>query len=687
MSEPIPISSWQRYWHPVSRSFIVTLCETLALSLMLRGAAVLLNRAGSPSPWPEFLALLSEHALWFWGVLRIGRAGQFEHLNFWRVLRAPLFGALVGLGFALANLLLSAIVPPTRAFFAFQALIAPDPARVSIEFVVLTTCLRFTFLYAIRAVWLEGRRSLRWRLTALALFGGVFAATVVSVLPSLVTLWRDPSARLTTEALRDASDLSRAFQGAVGVSQDEVQLKRLFNYLEGRVPDRRNRFEALADETDIPPIVSDPSRVAVLFDPNGLVLASSRPSRLPSGLRIDTAEVGGQVKNTELEAWRDVLTIAQTGRCRALVVSAEVIAGCPARGVDSPGVVLGVIRSVQSSVGPIEIATQISNDFTNSLDSLSQAFLPIFLGLGFLGYIVSQRFTKPLDQLLDGVRAVEQGALTTRIPSEGEDEVARLAQGFNAMTSRLETNVLELTQEKSKFEGLLEAKRGLTANASHELRTPLAVLRARLESAEMRGEALQLQDQQALLREVNRLEVLVEDLIALSRADAEQLAFNLEPTALPEMVVQLFESLQPLAKAGNLTLLNAVPARLLPAMADRARLEQVLRNLVVNAIRYTPEGGVVRISARARGDYISISIEDTGMGIASDELERIFEPFYRTDPARARTTGGSGLGLAVVRELMIRMNGRVQAESKEGRGSTFTLELPIARASGLSKNG
>jgi signal transduction histidine kinase len=675
-----PNHLWEkrRYWQPISRSFIVTLFETLALSLLLRGAAVLLTRAGSPSPWPELLALLSEHTLWFWGVLRMVR---FEHLNAWRLLRPVVFGALVGLGFALANLLLSAIMPPTRAFFAFQALIAPDPTRVSIEFVVLTTCLRFTFLYAIRAVWLEGRRSLRWRLTALALFGGVFAATVVSVLPSLTTLWRDPSARLTTEALRDASDLARAFQGAVGVSQNEAQLKRLFNYLEGRSQERRSRFEVLTDDGEPRSIILDPSRVAVLFDPNGLVLASSRPSRVATDTRIEPSGTVAQIKNVELEAWRDVLTIAQTGRCRALVIGTEVIAGCPARGVDSPGVVLGVIRSAQSSVGPVEIAAQISNDFTNALDSLSQAFLPIFLGLGFLGYVVSQRFTKPLEQLLDGVRAVEQGALTTRIPTEGEDEVTRLTQGFNAMTSRLETNVHELTQEKSKFEGLLEAKRGLTANASHELRTPLAVLRARLESAEMRGEALQTQDQEALLREVHRLETLVEDLIALSRADAEQLAFSLEPTALPEMVVQLFESLQPLAKASSLTLLNAVPARLLPVMADRARLEQVLRNLVVNAIRYTPEGGVVRISARARGDLISINIEDTGMGIAPDELERIFEPFYRTDPARARTTGGSGLGLAVVRELMARMNGRVQAESTQGRGSTFVLELPIARAS------
>jgi signal transduction histidine kinase len=645
------------YWAVFSRTFWQALLEALLISLALRGVAVLLTRVGVDSPWAELWALLSEHALWFWGVLRLSRleAG----LWWWRIGRVLMFGVLLGLGFSVLNLLLTNFISPNRSFLALPTILIPEPARVPFEAFLFSTLLRFMFVFAVREVWLEGRRNLRWRLTALALFGGVFAASVVAILPGVVSLLRDPSARLTSDAIADAADLSKAFQGALLNGYNEKQLKDLFSFLEGGFNSRRS---ILIEDTEP---VNDAKRIAILIDANGTVLDSNRIERFSPGEQFTTPT---------LEPWREILATTASGRCQALVVNLEVIAACPAVSQDQgvPNVVLGVVRSTQNSSQPADVAAQIGSDFSNALDRLSQGFLPFFLGLGFLGYAVSLRLTRPLENLLNGVQALESGQFETRVEADGEDEVARLAQTFNTMAQRLEGNVLALRREKQNVETVLSAKRTLTANASHELRTPIAVMRARLESAELRGENL---SPQAILGEVRRLERLVQDLFALSRADLEQLDVTMQPVFLGELCKQLFESLAPLAKESDLILLNDVPERIIPVFADEARLEQVLRNLVVNAIRYTPEGGIVRLAARARVDFVEITVEDTGMGIEPEDLAHIFEPFYRADPARARATGGAGLGLAVVRELMQRMNGTVRASSVSGQGSMFTLEL------------
>jgi signal transduction histidine kinase len=652
----LPPDKTPSYWSAYSRPFWQALCEALILALLLRGVAVLLTRAGVDTPWAELCALLSEHILWFWAALRLSRLEQGEW--WWRVLRVVLFAVLLALGFSVSNLVLSNFIAPNRTFLALPAIMIPEPARVPFETFLLNTSLRFVFVFAVREVWLEGRRNLRWRLTALALFGGVFAASVVAILPGVVTLLRDPSARLTSDAIGDAADLAKAFQGVLLGGYNEMQLRRLFNVLEGGYDSQRSTLLE-GNETD-----NDANRSVILIA-NGTVLDSNRADRFSAGDQFTTPN---------LEPWQELLAATAAGRCQALVVGYEVLAACPALAPDPtvPNVVLGVIRSTQNSSPPGDVAAQIGSDFSNALDTLSQSFLPFFLGLGFLGYAVSLRLTRPLEQLLNGVQALEDGKFETRVETDGEDEVSRLAQTFNKMANRLEGNVLALRREKQNVETVLQAKRTLTANASHELRTPIAVLRARLESAELRGEAVA---PQAMLGEVRRLERLVEDLFALSRADLEQLDVSIQPVFLGELARQLFESVLPLAKESSLILLNDVPERIIPVLADPARLEQVLRNLIVNALRYTPEGGIVRLAARARVDFVEITVEDTGMGIEPEDLQHIFEPFYRADPARARATGGAGLGLAVVRELMQRMDGTVRASSIAGQGSVFTLEL------------
>ena len=666
-----------------SRGFAVTLLETLLVAFSLLIAAVLLTRSGVAQPWPELLALLAEHALWLLPALRLKRFSiEFEApqwLTFaLRVARVPLLGAICGALYGLLGVWISMALPPERSFYSFQALIAPDPLRANLALLAVTTALRLSFSYAIRAVWLEGRSALRWRLTALALFGGVFAASIVAVLPGLIALGRDPSGNLTGEALGDAAGLSRLFRSALSLGYDDQQLRRLFDYLE-QSP-RSN--EAILEGDDVSSRSFAGTRVALLLTPDGQVLASSDEGRYAVSASLSATT----------DPWQGLLGIAVSGRCRALVVTGEVLAACPIQALpasaalaDRPSgmrtlLVAGIVRPVQIITPFADFAAQVTHDFTNALDTLSQGFLPFFLGLGFLGYAAALRLTRPLETLLTGVRSLEAGEYQTRVAAfENEDEVTRLGSGFNAMAQQLETSVQALQNEQLNASELLQSNRTLTANASHELRTPIAVMRAHLESAELRNEPLTPLETDLLRREVTRLERLVEDLFALSRAELKRLEIARSRVSLPLLVSDLTHALEPLARAGNVTLLNSVSSGLKNVAADEERLQQVLRNLVTNAIRYTPEGGIVRLSARARGDVVSLSVQDTGIGIEPEDLKRIFEPFYRTDPARTRSSGGAGLGLALVRELLERMGGRVAAESTVGRGSTFTLELPAWR--------
>jgi signal transduction histidine kinase len=699
--------------------FAQVLLETFGLALGLQSLAWLWARTGAGAPGPEFLAFLAEHSLWVTGVLMLRRSSHKTILGseliaqLWRFARAPIFGAMTGAGFALLIWQTSQVFPISRSFYEFQALAVPDASRAleALPTLALSTMLRFVFAYAFRAVWLEGRRVLRWRLTALALGGGVLASGVVAVLPNLVTLARDPSRQVTGDALREARDLSVAFEPALRFNFTDAQLQNLLEYL--TKPGRARRLRQLESEGDPEAKLSLPATIdqqLFLLDPSGQVITSSGPQDASQftarGLLTDDAALE--------TAWAEVLAAGGAGRCRAVNIAhpqlgaitrpAERVAssinegmtfaGCPVfaantgfsalvegetsnpNGRSRSWLIAAVLRPNRaSSALGADLIAQVTHDMTLGLDTLSRAFLPIFLALGLLGYVAAQRLTTPFERLLAGSRALQSGQLGARVAVEGDDEIARLGTEFNTMATQLEAS-------RSELEASLASNRRLTANASHELRTPLAVMRAHLESNEIRGTQLSPQTAKVLAHEVARLEHLVEDLFTLSRAELHQLALKLEPVNLGELLLGMTDSLGPLAAQHHVTLLNHTPDGLPDVQADRERLRQVIGNLIHNSLRYTLEGGMVRLEASVIGSgpsngHVRLSIEDTGIGIEPEELEHVFEPFYRTDPARTRATGGAGLGLSLVRELTEAMGGRVYAESQVGRGSRFTLELRI----------
>src|SRR5579859_3240283 len=248
------------------------------------------------------------------------------------------------------------------------------------------------------------------------------------------------------------------------------------------------------------------------------------------------------------------------------------------------------------------------------------------------------------------------------------------------MAAELERTLGELRAERDRVTGLLDDRRQLVASASHELRTPVATVRGYLESALARPEELPTGlrgDLQTMEGELTRLQQLIEDLFALSQAAVGKLSLRMEPVDGASVVQQLVETAAPLAwRQRRVQLIADSPGDAPAVLADRQRLEQIVSNLLGNAIRHTPPGGLVAASVRGGADCVNLEVRDTGEGIRAEDLPHVFERFFRGQSENGR--GGAGLGLALVKELVEAMGGSVEASSIPGEGSVFTVRLSAA---------
>ena len=256
---------------------------------------------------------------------------------------------------------------------------------------------------------------------------------------------------------------------------------------------------------------------------------------------------------------------------------------------------------------------------------------------------------------------------------------------------RLQAAEALVAQERLKAERAEQSRRDLIINVGHELRTPTASILGHVESlllaldspaGELQPETLR--SYLAIVeREAGRLSSLVDDLLSVAQAERAELQLMLAPVDAADVIREVCEALAPLARRERQVMLIHEEQSDLPSVhADRQRLSQVLLNLVRNAITYTPTGGIVSIGLRrTEENWLLFTVADTGSGIAPDDLERVFERFYRTDASRARSSGGFGLGLAIVRDLVEAMGGTVTVESVVGEGSCFQISLPIFKDS------
>ena len=328
---------------------------------------------------------------------------------------------------------------------------------------------------------------------------------------------------------------------------------------------------------------------------------------------------------------------------------------------------------------PAMLVEEAGNEFqAENLDRLRTWSIVAGFGLaiisGFGGFALSGIILRPVRDITEVASEISATNLSQRINHEGpDDELKGLADTFDSMIDRIERG--------------FEAQRRFVQDASHELRTPLAAIRTNIEVAEMAREG-ENDDERALLETVKgqteRLTRLSEDLLLLTAPQAE---LPLETINPGELVSIAIEELEPLARRADVSL-SANTQDACQATASADMLYRCVLNLVDNAVKHSGEGAVVTVDAGCEGERVWIRVRDTGPGIPPEDLEHVFERFYRVDRSRVRGRGGSGLGLAIVRELMDSMGGSVEVASEPGKGATFTLHLPHAGgANGASPHG
>jgi signal transduction histidine kinase len=306
-------------------------------------------------------------------------------------------------------------------------------------------------------------------------------------------------------------------------------------------------------------------------------------------------------------------------------------------------------------------------------------------------YLVMRHTTQRVKTLATATSVLRGGNYGIRIPVVGEDEVAQLQADFNAMATDLERSMRDLREERDRVATLLQARRELIASVSHELRTPVATLRSFLETTLMhwdeRPTPIKQHNLQIMEDEVIHLQLLVDDLFTLARAEVGKLELRCESTDVGQLVRRIVETSAPLVwQLSRIELVVDTPSEILDVLVDPKRLEQVLRNLLHNAVRHTSPGGIVAVQILVKPEAILIQVKDTGEGIVPEELPHIWERFYQVDRAHTRIDNGAGLGLALVKEWVEEMGGTVSVESIVGEGSCFTLCLPRANVSNQRTN-
>ena len=292
------------------------------------------------------------------------------------------------------------------------------------------------------------------------------------------------------------------------------------------------------------------------------------------------------------------------------------------------------------------------------------ALVAILTGVG-LGYFFSRLISEPMRQLTLAARKVATGDFSQRVSTKTDDEIGEVSVAFNTMAEQLET------KEKSR--------RQLLADIAHELRNPLSIIQGNLE-AWLDGVITPAPDQVAsVYDETVLLSRLITDLRDLSLAEAGQLKLYQKATELSEFIFAEIASVQTRCQEKQISISAELPTGLPLVLIDKDRIHQVLHNLVDNALRYTATGGTIKIGADyTRPDWVTVSVSDTGAGIAPKDLPHVFDHFYKADRSRQRGHGGAGIGLAMVKLVVELHGGTVWVKSRKGKGTTFYFTLPVA---------
>ena len=355
---------------------------------------------------------------------------------------------------------------------------------------------------------------------------------------------------------------------------------------------------------------------------------------LETGVSLDTSHL--------LFARRS--TAAWVGYCTAGVVYASDVIG-----------VLLLVSPVQ----------EIMQNLYQLQDQMILIFAAIALTSLICAWVFSRVITRPIAGLNRGIQKMSKGDFSARVKVRGSGEMKQLARAFNSMSEKLET----LDQSRNQF----------VSNASHELKTPLATMKIMIESLIYQPDMdknLRTEFMTDINNEIDRLSAIVSDLLTLVQMDSQNVKLTRENLSIAQLIKENAHRLTPIAnQKGQKIVLQLQDS--CDIYADKSKLNQVIYNLMENAVKYTQASGVIRVTLQRQGRNAIFRVSDNGPGIPKENLPHIFDRFYRVDKARSREKGGTGLGLSIVHQLVLLHGGAISVESEEGRGATFIVELPL----------
>ncbi|HWQ55596.1 MAG TPA: ATP-binding protein [Bryobacteraceae bacterium] len=438
------------------------------------------------------------------------------------------------------------------------------------------------------------------------------------------------------------------------------------NYIQNleRQLDQKCRMAALSIEAapDVEPkrihALAEAARARItVVAPDGRVLADSD---------ADAARMENHLQRPEI---REALGGRHASRIRH----------SPTLGVDFLYAAVPVSQGALRLAVPLsDIQQQVAEVRRKIIASTALAFLPAI----FLAALVARYISRRVTSIIAYTGELARGNFRARLGELDNSEFGHLARKLNEAGENLERTVAQLEREHAELERLERIRKDFVINVSHELRTPLASIQGYTETL-IDGA---LEDRENNMRflgiirhNAERLARLTADLLTLSRIELRRQNFSFEMYPANELLREAMDLVRPLADKKHIRLVEQPAPEEAEVSCDAEAVSQILSNLLDNAIKYTPEGGVITVGAVPAAKSIRFSVRDSGSGIPEEDLPRLFERFYRVDKARSRALGGTGLGLSIVKHLVLAHGGDVWVESRANEGSTFSFTLPITR--------
>lgn len=506
-------------------------------------------------------------------------------------------------------------------------------------------------------------QSIRWQL---ALGSMLIALLATGLLAAILTI----TITISYSNTQNQQLMELANETTASIGKNFVHTADLFTAAQETVPGLSTptatgeEYLQLVYNTDRPSKLIYPHTISGKTLPAQLLVAFTDPSLR----RADYVKIVQAITKAHdgMSTFGEIGLSTSVGSSRPFVVEPIFVGGYQSNPV--VGILLVIPRSSAENTLPPFLATVRT--------SILLAALLVAVVAGLVAIFFSRTITRPLAKLTVASRVLAAGNYSARAQIKTQGEIGDLAHSFNEMAARLQQDVDELRQQEQR-------RRELIMNVTHDLATPLTAI-AGLGEALADGINQNREDFEEtgriIMRETLRLRRLVKDLHMMAKAEAGAMQPQRRAVRLAPLVDEVFAVLIPEFERVNVEPRNNLPYNLPTVWADPDMLNRVFDNLCSNALRYTPAGGNVTIEAFPQGSMVRIAVTDSGKGIATDALPRVFDRFYRADPARQTTTGGSGLGLAIVRAIVEAHGGSVMAENAPGAGARISFTLPLASA-------